>query len=113
MNLSDTPNGPAYPSRESGWRTRPPLGLPVLQSSSYADMPSPLPRRDRRRDGLLPGKRRRRPSPYVRWVGSRYTLEDQLSSATCDWKGDDLQRSGLFLDMAPWQACVFELKSSP
>jgi hypothetical protein len=35
MGLSDTPNGPAYPSRASGWESRlPPLGLPVLRPIS-------------------------------------------------------------------------------
>ena len=36
--------------------TTPPLGLPVLRSSSYAGMPSPLPRRDRRWDRVAPLK---------------------------------------------------------
>jgi hypothetical protein len=28
------------------------------------------------------------------------------------WNGDDLTGRGLFLDMAPWQACVLVLKSA-
>ena len=55
MDLSDSPNGPACPSRASGWKAcLPPLGLPVLRSFSYADMLSPLPRRDRRWDRVAP-----------------------------------------------------------
>jgi Alpha amylase, catalytic domain len=49
--------------------------------------------------------------PFGDLAGKHFTLQDQLSSAAYDWKGDDLQRSGLFLDMAPWQACIFELTS--
>jgi len=37
-------------------------------------------------------------------------LQDQLSAASYNWNGDDLQGRGLYLDMAPWQACVFALR---
>ena len=54
MSLSDSPRGPACPSRASGWKPcfsprlhR--LGSPVLRRSSCSDMPSSLPRWDRRR----------------------------------------------------------------
>jgi glycosidase len=47
--------------------------------------------------------------PFPNLAGRGWKLQDQLSSAVYDWKGDDLERSGLFLDMAPWQACVFKL----
>jgi hypothetical protein len=49
--------------------------------------------------------------PFADLVGKRFKLQDQLSSAVFEWNGDDLHRSGLFLDMAPWQACVFKLTS--
>lgn len=41
--------------------------------------------------------------------GKKWRLQDQLSPAAHDWNGDDLCGRGLFLDMAPWQACVFAL----
>lgn len=44
--------------------------------------------------------------PFADLAGKKWRLQDQLSAATYDWNGDDLQRSGLFLDMPPWQACV-------
>jgi glycosidase len=47
--------------------------------------------------------------PFAELGGKHFKFQDQLSSATYEWSGDDLQRSGLFLDMAPWQACVFKL----
>jgi hypothetical protein len=47
--------------------------------------------------------------PFAELGGKHLKLQDQLSSATYEWNGDDLQRSGLFLDMAPWQASVFKL----
>jgi hypothetical protein len=47
--------------------------------------------------------------PFADLAGKQFKLQDQLSSAAYDWKGDDLQRSGLYLDMTPWQACVFKL----
>ncbi len=36
--------------------SKPPLGFPVLRRSPYTDMPSPLPRWDRRRDRFAPLK---------------------------------------------------------
>jgi glycosidase len=47
--------------------------------------------------------------PFADLAGKHFKLRDQLSSTTYEWNGDDLQRDGLFLDMAPWQACVFKL----
>ena len=41
--------------------------------------------------------------------GKKWRLQDQLNQVGYDWNGDDLQARGLFLDMAPWQACVFSL----
>jgi hypothetical protein len=47
--------------------------------------------------------------PFTDLGGKRFRLQDHLTSAAYDWNGDDLQRSGLFLDMPPWQACVLTL----
>lgn len=47
--------------------------------------------------------------PFADLGGQKWRLQDQLSSACYEWQGDDLQGRGLFLDMAPWQACVFAL----
>lgn len=49
------------------------------------------------------------PLPFADLAGKPWTLQDQLSSASYAWNGDDLLNRGLFLDMAPWQACVFRL----
>ncbi len=45
--------------------------------------------------------------PFADLRGSKWRLHDQLSPAHHDWNGNDLQGQGLFLDMAPWQACAF------
>jgi glycosidase len=47
--------------------------------------------------------------PFANLGGRQWTLQDQLTSSTHAWHGDDLQNRGLFLDMAPWQACVFKI----
>ena len=47
--------------------------------------------------------------PFPDLTGKKWQLRDQLSPASYDWNGDDLQGRGLYLDMAPWQACVFSL----
>ncbi len=46
--------------------------------------------------------------PFADLAGKKWRLEDQLAAAAYDWNGDDLQSRGLYLDMAPWQACVFK-----
>ena len=48
--------------------------------------------------------------PFPDLPGKKWRLEDQLTTASYDWNGDDLQAGGLFLDMTPWQACVFSLR---
>jgi hypothetical protein len=48
--------------------------------------------------------RARAPQNYT-WV-KKWRLQDQLSPASYEWNGDDLQGWGLYLDMAPWQACA-------
>ena len=45
--------------------------------------------------------------PFADLAGKKWRLQDQFSTVSYDWNGDDLQGHGLFLDMAPWQACVF------
>ena len=45
--------------------------------------------------------------PFADLVGKRWLLQDQLATASYQWNGDDLQGRGLFLDMAPWQACIY------
>jgi hypothetical protein len=47
--------------------------------------------------------------PFADLGGKQWRVEDQLDTAGYDWSGDDLQSRGLFLDMTPWQACVFSL----
>jgi hypothetical protein len=47
-------------------------------------------------------------------LGNRpWRLEDQMSPATYDRDGQDLQSRGLYLDMKPWQATVFSFKARP
>jgi hypothetical protein len=50
--------------------------------------------------------------PFANLAGKRWTLQDQLAPASYTWNGDDLQNRGLFLNMAPWQACVFKVAQS-
>jgi glycosidase len=47
--------------------------------------------------------------PFADLAGRQWSLQDQLAPLTYAWKGDDLVNRGLFLDMAPWQACVFRV----
>ncbi len=47
--------------------------------------------------------------PFADLAGKRWRLQDQLTTAGYEWNGDDLHGRGLFLDMAPWQACAFLL----
>jgi hypothetical protein len=42
----------------------------------------------------------------------KWRLQDLLSDARYDRDGKDIQSSGLYLDVAPWQAHVFELRSA-
>ena len=50
--------------------------------------------------------------PFAGLAGTKWRLQDQLSPASFEWNGDDLSGRGLFLDMAPWQACAFALSRS-
>jgi hypothetical protein len=47
--------------------------------------------------------------PFVELGGQPWTLQDQLSSATYDRDGTELQQRGIFLDMAGWKSHVFTL----
>ena len=47
--------------------------------------------------------------PFPNLAGKEWQLCDQLSPASYVWNGDDLQSRGLYLDLSPWQACVFSL----
>jgi len=42
--------------------------------------------------------------------GSAWRLQDQLSSDVYDRNGSELEATGLFLDMSPWQAAVYSLQ---
>jgi hypothetical protein len=47
--------------------------------------------------------------PLAGLAGKKWRFEDLLAKAGYDWNGDDLAGRGLYLDMAPWQTCVFSL----
>jgi glycosidase len=51
--------------------------------------------------------------PFGDLGGKKWRLQDQFAAASHDWQGDDLLNRGLFLDMAPWQACVFSVEQCP
>jgi hypothetical protein len=51
--------------------------------------------------------------PFGDLAGKKGRLQDQLGGGAFEWNGDDLQGRGLFLDMTPWQACVYSLASRP
>ena len=47
--------------------------------------------------------------PFGDLGGRKWQLRDELSPACYEWNGNDLKEKGLFLDLAPWQACVFSI----
>jgi hypothetical protein len=47
--------------------------------------------------------------PFGDLAGHSWRLEDQLSSASYEREGSDMNSHGLFVDLGPWQACVFRL----
>lgn len=51
--------------------------------------------------------------PFLNIEQKKWLLEDQLSQASYQWNGNDLQAKGLFLDLAPWQACIFKMIECP
>lgn len=48
--------------------------------------------------------------PFGDLAGQKWRFADQLSAAQYEWNGDDLLGRGLYLDMVPWQAHVFQLQ---
>lgn len=49
--------------------------------------------------------------PFTGLSGRKWRLQDNLSTASNEWNGDDLCGPGLILDMAAWQAAVFALQA--
>ena len=49
--------------------------------------------------------------PFADLGNKSWRLDDQLNSANYDRDGNELASQGLYLDMAPWQSCVFSFKS--
>lgn len=50
--------------------------------------------------------------PFSELAGKDWQLHNLLSDESYYWNGDDLTRSGLFVDLRPWQAAVFDLRTS-
>jgi hypothetical protein len=50
--------------------------------------------------------------PFPDLARGEWRLTDLLTNTVYDRDGADLQRRGLYLDMAPWQACVFSMRRS-
>ena len=50
--------------------------------------------------------------PFPDLGGKSWLLQDQISSASYERDGNELQSQGLFVDLRPWQASVFSLSSS-
>lgn len=50
--------------------------------------------------------------PFADLGSKKWRLQDQLSSASYEWNGNDLQGRGLYLDLAPWQSCAFAVTKS-
>jgi glycosidase len=48
--------------------------------------------------------------PFPNLDNRRWRLQDQIAAATYNREGSSLLSSGLYLDMAPWQAAVFTLQ---
>lgn len=51
--------------------------------------------------------------PWTDLAGQPWRLFDEIGKASYDWHGDDLMRRGLYVDMQPWQACVFTFARHP
>jgi hypothetical protein len=47
--------------------------------------------------------------PFADLGGKEWRIQDLLSDAAYNWRGEDLQARGLYLDEAPWKAFVFSL----
>lgn len=48
--------------------------------------------------------------PFTDLGNSWWRLEDLIDNAIYDREGNDLQARGLYLDVPPWQACVFSMR---
>jgi hypothetical protein len=51
--------------------------------------------------------------PFPDLGGARWNLTDLMGDAAYERDGGDLQGRGLYLDMRPWQACVFTMNPEP
>jgi len=51
--------------------------------------------------------------PFADLDGCQWRLEDRMEGTVHDRDGCDLRRRGLYLDVRPWQACVFALTRNP
>jgi len=47
--------------------------------------------------------------PFPDLGNGQWRLQDLMGDAAYDREGNDLGSRGLFLDVAPWQACVFSV----
>ena len=47
--------------------------------------------------------------PFADLGRKKWQLRDALSGDAFTWNGDDLDASGVYLDLKPWQTCVFTL----
>ena len=50
--------------------------------------------------------------PFPDIGGRSWRLKDLMGPASYDRDGNDLMSGGLYLDVAPWQCHVFEMKSA-
>jgi glycosidase len=51
--------------------------------------------------------------PFADLGKHRWRLQDQLSTASYDREGNDLEARGLYLDVPAWQACAFSMQVLP
>jgi hypothetical protein len=51
--------------------------------------------------------------PFADLDGRQWRLEDRLEGTAYERDGCELRRRGLYLDVRPWQACVFALTKKP
>jgi hypothetical protein len=50
--------------------------------------------------------------PFADIVGHAWQLRDLLGDVNYERDGSDLQARGLYLDLAPWQRHIFEVKAA-
>lgn len=48
--------------------------------------------------------------PFPDLAAHRWRLEDSLDGTVYEREGEEMQNSGLYLDMRPWQACIFSFE---